>query len=155
MKENLEQKLARDFPFMRQRYDDADKYTDVMSNNLYNTFGIESDDGWFDLIYNCCREIQEAYNKRGIKPDFYPLQIKEKYGTLRVYYGGSLDEREAADDKSAEYEEAWKDVKNIVEKYENISETICEHCGSPGTLRTNRWYLRTLCDDCYEAFWKD
>jgi hypothetical protein len=56
-------------------------------------------------------------------------QVKEKFGTLRVYTCGGDDA-----------------VERYVEFAEYFSSRVCEDCGAPGKLRTGGW-LRTLCDD--------
>lgn len=58
-------------------------------------------------------------------------QIKEKYGTLRWYMTSYLPE-----------------IEEIISEAEKQSETTCEVCGKPGSLRTDGW-LKTLCDECY------
>ena len=67
---------------------------------------------------------------------FEVVQVKEKYGTLRFYTGGTTPSREV-DDKIQEY----------VSFAEMLSECICETCGKPGSLRPMGWY-KTLCYDC-------
>jgi hypothetical protein len=58
-------------------------------------------------------------------------QIKEKFAGLRAYANGATPEQ-------------WK----VIEQAEYDSETICEECGQPGTLREIGWmYLR--CDKCW------
>lgn len=62
------------------------------------------------------------------------LYIKEKYGVLRMYITSKLlnmDERE-----------------RIEEAAECESEIVCEVCGAPGTLRSERAWMETLCDRC-------
>ena len=95
----------------------------------FNTI-IECDDGWYELIYNCLKEIEE-FCKTKNKP--YPeiAQIKEKYSSLRIYtYDFDLG------------------IDEIIDKYESMSKSICEHCGSYGQLSINGGYYRTLCEDC-------
>jgi hypothetical protein len=46
--------------------------------------------------------------------------------------------------------ELFTQVHDIVDKYEELSETICEMCGKPGILRTDRPWISTLCDKCKE-----
>ena len=68
--------------------------------------------------------VEEAYEAL---PDGATIaQIKEKFGGLRVY--------------------AYPSVEAIT-AIEARSETVCEDCGAPGKLR-ERWWIRTLCDDC-------
>jgi hypothetical protein len=111
MKEEFEKQLQNDFIFMRRN-----------TSHSYGKYGCEMLEGWFDLIYSMCAEIS------AIGGDFIPLQIKQKFGRLRVYYRTG-DAR----------------VDAIVQKYETLSETICEMCGKSGIYRKE---LIVLCDDC-------
>ena len=86
-------------------------------------WGFEVDDGWFDLIYELSKKL-EGHT--------VACQVKEKYGGLRFYVTSATDE-----------------IYAIIDKAEQDSYTICEHCGKPGTLRTDRWHV-TLCDECFE-----
>lgn len=54
---------------------------------LYRRWGCECSDGWYDIIHDCCKQIEERYAQADKKIDFEPAQIKEKWGTLRFYYG--------------------------------------------------------------------
>jgi hypothetical protein len=83
--------------------------------------------GWEQLIRDMLTEI--AHNSDRISaPEF--TQIKEKFGTLRVYgYNISDDEQE------------------ILDKYERLSAVTCEVCGKAGTMREkNRWQY-VACDE--------
>jgi len=97
-----------------------------MDNGIYNKEVVcrEFGYGWNDLYEKLCGEL-EPYNAK-------IMQAKEKYGNLTVY----LDEY----DKKA-YE--------IVQKYYVLSQYICEQCGNKGIARQDLYYIRTLCDDCY------
>ena len=55
-------------------------------------------------------------------------QVKEKFGTLRFYFGGG---------------DAYTD--GIVSMAESMSGHTCEDCGAPGTS-TNGGWIRVLCD---------
>lgn len=61
-------------------------------------------------------------------------QVKEKFGGLRFYIGTGSAAISARID--AAEEESFK---------------TCEDCGEPGTLHTERNWLRTLCSACAEA----
>ena len=80
MREELELKLQEEFDFMWQNNVDEEK-------ELYRRWGCECSDGWYDIIYDCCKQIKERYVQAGMEMDFEPAQIKEKWGTLRFYYG--------------------------------------------------------------------
>lgn len=65
------------------------------------------------------------------------LQIKEKFGGLRLYYSpGSADE-----------DARWVDVEKMVRDAESASLKTCEMCGKPGYTRSSGRWLKTLCDD--------
>ena len=82
-----------------------------------------------------CEEIKKALLTSGPSKeegltalyDYRILEIKEKYGQLRWYDTGGVDE--------------------ITEKYLKISERICVECGKPATRRSTHW-ICPYCDDC-------
>jgi len=97
------------------------------TNYLYKTYptmlqyirgNIECSNGWFDIIENLLIEL----TKLG-KQDLYITQLKEKFGTLRVYLSYYVPEAE-----------------NLVKEAEKASETACEICGKEGKLITSGWY---------------
>lgn len=75
--------------------------------------------GWLPLVEKVCLVAKDD-------PEFYFTQIKEKFGTLRVYATKHLD---------------------IIDEVERESASICEVCGSPGRLRDEGW-MKTRCDNC-------
>jgi len=110
-------KLIRDFP---QLFKDAgaSPYDSCMA------FGCECSDGWYDLIYQACKDIT------AVDPEAYLLQVKEKFGGLRLYIAGN----EAAQDLASAAEER---------SYE-----ICEQCGSKEDVTSEGSWVTTLCDVC-------
>lgn len=90
----------------------------------------ECNDGWFKIIDDMSAEIHYIILKT--KCSCRVAQIKEKYGTLRVYMDTSLDE-----------------IDKIIDKAEGLSGKTCEICGEAGQLRGNTWFS-TYCDDCME-----
>jgi hypothetical protein len=88
--------------------------------------------GWYNLIYtltNCIDRRLEHLNKDGGNRKVVIEQIKEKFGGLRYYADGDVDEQMAG----------------MIDFAESLSYTICEECGAPGKLRSGGW-MRTLCD---------
>lgn len=91
--------------------------------------------GWNDLCIRTFRKIADAYSRYNADwSQFTLLQIKEKFGGLRIYLGGM---------ESGLYE----DVDSIVSNAEDESFSICEKCGKPGKPREGGW-IKTLCDEC-------
>jgi hypothetical protein len=125
MRQDLEDKLAQEFSFMEGKNVWTDKATGY-------PMGCECDDGWFGLIYNMCKEINQLYIKKGADIlALRVLQIKEKYSTLNVYLSNYID-----------------GVDEIVDKYESLSSTTCEHCGNPGVVCIKGGWYKTLCSSC-------
>lgn len=149
--------LHNEFPFMKQ--------TGNKEDNSCQNLEIECASGWYQLLRDCCLRITEKYEQSGREIDFIPLQIKEKFGSLRIYYrfkdtpnrmtaidffdGQSLrfspsDQQD--DEETASLRQA---IDDIISETEEQSKQICEFCGKKGALRTDLRWKKTLCDDCY------
>lgn len=90
-------------------------------------FGIECGDGWHFLIDCLLGFAQYHAAQTGVQP--VVLQIKEKLGTLHVHWRG-----------------ADGVVRDLTQLAEDLSQSICEVCGHPGALVTNRYGgRRTRC----------
>ena len=159
-------KLQEDFPFMEQNPDDE---------NIYRKWGFECSGGWYQLLRECCEAIVARYAEDGIgldNIDFEPAQIKEKFGTLRFYYGytdapcGIAAFDNLATGESIRFEpksegevddakaKRRQDIRAIVRSAEQKSKSTCEVCGADGELRIDSdvgiHWVQTLCNDCHE-----
>ncbi len=88
--------------------------------------------GWLPII-EAFLELVNVDKELGLDPLEEPiklLQIKEKFGALRIYYTGGSDQ--CAD---------WVDFA------EALSGKICEYCGRPSTTRTVE-PVKNLCEPC-------
>jgi hypothetical protein len=103
-----------------------DMYPEIFSNIHYCGVG----DGWFDLINNACRMIQDHLHEEKEVDQVVAMQVKEKFGGLRFYIHGGDDF-----------------CYNVIESTEAASMHICEVCGTAGELRPSRRWLKTLCDE--------
>ena len=80
-------------------------------------------EGWYPLIKKLIEDlIQLGWNKQ-------VTQVKEKFGGLRFYIN-----------------EGSNEVHDRITKAEQESYTICEMCGSPGEIRRDIGWYRTLCE---------
>lgn len=136
MKAEIEANLVRDFPELFTDYGGDIRET-LMG------FGCECGDGWSEIIREMCEQL-EPLVKQWVKDNPHELdlkprfsQIKEKYGTLRVYMTTSTD-----------------DMYVITELAEYKSETTCETCGRKGKLRGDGW-MYTACYYCAKDEHKD
>ena len=72
-------------------------------------WGLEVPDVWIPIIYDACQEIQTICDKFDIQLEF--SQVKEKFGTLRMYYD------------ILEYDDGEKDPdKKFITKIEDVIE---------------------------------
>ena len=83
MRLSLENKIAEEFPFMRYK---TNTNKDGCIDDLYSAFGMEFSDGWFDVIRGFCLDIDKAYKEAGLPVDINILQLKEKFGSMRIYF---------------------------------------------------------------------
>ena len=90
-------------------------------------WGFEHDQGWMSIIKDMLEQISEIVERKQLD-DFYFTQIKEKFGTLRVY--------------TSLYDE---EISEVISNYEELSGETCEICGAPGKLRGGGW-IKCLCD---------
>uniref|UniRef100_A0A6H2A5T8 Uncharacterized protein n=1 Tax=viral metagenome TaxID=1070528 RepID=A0A6H2A5T8_9ZZZZ len=125
MDKKLVKKLQQEFSFIP-------KSNPLFRRNLRAPMYIETDDGWFDLIYHLCLDIQKEIKKNSKLKNFIVVQVKEKLGGLRFYTGAATHE-----------------VFELIRKAELESYNICERCGELGILRRNKvWWYKTLCLGC-------
>lgn len=94
-------------------------------------YGCIAPDGWKDLVLHTDEML--AY----IDPNYEIHQIKEKFGTLRYYFGSNF-----------EYGTIQGSIMNAITRAaESRSAYLCEVCGKYGEIRDGAW-IRTLCDEC-------
>ncbi len=99
--------------------------------------GFEHGDGWFDILWRLCEELEPlvAELEQAAGCQFEVLQVKEKFGGLRVHVNNANDA-----------------IRQRLESSEQESLHTCEVCGQPGKLRDGSW-IKTLCDQhaCVEG----
>jgi hypothetical protein len=96
----------------------------------------ECSDGWYNLIAQLSSRL-EGEARRSRHGELLVVQVKEKFGALRVYFCGGVSDR----------------VQEWVASAVHHSVRTCELCGSAGTLRQG-WdgrNFRTLCASCAQA----
>lgn len=120
MKQELQDKLIKRFPFLKKKTQRADGW-----NEPYDLFGIEFDNGWYDLIYELFEKLEKEND------NIIVCQLKEKFGGLRAYIGNIN-----------------KKSYDIIHEAEDKSFHICEQCGKVGKLREDGSWFRTECDVC-------
>lgn len=107
-------------------YDDA--HYPVNLNSPFELFGAEIGKGWLPLIEPIIERVHEL-NKAGA--DVRISQIKEKWGSLTIYFDSAP-------------EELWKMAQEAAEK----SMMICEQCGALATQTEINGWVHSLCANC-------
>jgi len=79
-------------------------------------------------------ELKAILEKANYVNDFRFVQIKEKWGTLRLYYSGVP-------------EEIYDEIEAWESKYDKLSEKTCIHCGKPAKYMSIGW-ISPWCEDC-------
>lgn len=90
----------------------------------------ECGDGYYQLIYDCCQEIQNYCDKNEAL-QVTILILKEKFGGLRIQGVSNCNDT----------------VYDIICKYEELSLTVCEETGGKGQLYCKGNWLKTLCPE--------
>ena len=105
-------------------------------NYEYTDFDIIPD-GWAKAFgLELCEELREQLIRENQLEDFWFVQIKEKFGSLRMYPGVACSE------------EIWY----ILDKYEQLSERTCIVCGKPATRMSKGW-ICPYCNNCGDPKW--
>lgn len=130
MRKELQDKIFAAFPSLYCR-------KDLPMTETCMCWGIETGDGWFDLIYKLSQDIVN------ISKDVRAEQVKEKFGELRFYY--SMNVTSEIDDR----------IFNLIEDATNKSLTICEKCGSTDEVTQTQGWIVTLCKTCKKEYLKD
>jgi len=159
MKEELELKLIEKYPKLFGNVNRSPKESLMC-------FGCEHGDGWFDILDNLCgfiTNLQESRSyflpkKNGEYIDFHCpdvtfVQIKEKYGTLRVYWrfaewdyeelASQIKDSEVLDKHINSY---FDTIENAIDFCDYLSSKTCEVTGRPGKLYSKGWSV-TLCKE--------
>jgi len=104
-------------------------------------------EGWVDtFVPELKNELADALGS--YVDDFVVLQIKEKYGALRMYWHWA--DKDYADDEAKDLSALYNEIEAVIGKYERISEKTCVVCGADATKFTTAWVL-PVCDE-HECF---
>jgi hypothetical protein len=140
MRRDLEKYLVKKFPLCFGDYGKSMQETCMC-------WGLSCNRGWYKIIKEACEKlepliqkwIEEHKNEKDYNEDWIPRfsQVKEKYGTLSIYWASATDEMYAISDEA-----------------ERLSAETCETCGKEGKLRGGGW-LYTSCYKCAKDEDKD
>lgn len=129
----INKELVERYPFLLPRNVFTDKVISDYNYKFTNYDDIAT--GWRIAFGEFLLEdLRDTLIKTSYLDKFRFTQIKEKYGSLRLYCNSAPEE-----------------VYDVLQKYEFISEYICIKCGSPHACIVDDygWYL-PLCKDCWD-----
>jgi len=99
----------------------------ALSKDLF----LDTGAGWYQLIYDLFYDIDQHLRTKD-KHGFSVIQVKEKFGELRVYSTGY-------DDK----------ILNLITEACDKSSQICDICGEKGQIQVISHVMQTVCDMHY------
>lgn len=114
--------------------DDQNQFNEMLKKHGFETPTISSyvGKGWWPLL----EELFPKLKEQGVTSI---SQIKEKFGTLRLYLGTYPDSMT---------EEQRKKVWELCCFAEAETEKICQTCGEMGTKRIDNGWVSIRCDPC-------
>lgn len=135
------------------------KYPKIFKDHMDRMrFGIECNNGWFDILDRCCERIQKICDSTPFL-QVMASQIKEKFGTLRFYvhynhtgmFPNGENEIDALRSDPLEkngHHASFNNAQAAILDAESESASICEACGAAGCLcKYGAWY-HTFCPEC-------
>lgn len=105
----------------------------VFGHEGYKGFYFECGDGWLAPILEALEKMDTIAKAHDVT--IRVVQIKEKFGGLRLYTDGvpkELNQR----------------IYDVIDEAEKKCGVTCEVCGKPGKLDTSRSWIQTLCVEC-------
>ena len=96
-------------------------------------------EGWRKAFGNMMmEELREVLIEENFLDGFRILEIKEKWGELRLYTNYHNDK-----------------IERIIKKYTTLSRNICILCGKPDTHMTYSGWYSPVCEECHEKTDRD
>lgn len=97
---------------------------------------LQTEEGWDKLIEYMCIIIKDYVEYKipeELRDQIYFVQIKQKFGLLRVYVSQQIPY-----------------IDGVIDMAEVMSGSLCEKCGQTGAIRNIGNWLTTLCDKHYQ-----
>lgn len=137
MREDLTQKLFEAYPELYRGRTEGCQY------NLM-CFGFECGDGWFELLMDLSKRIDEIAKKHNQIGEHYPkaFQVKSKFGGLRFY----MEPLSGT---------AFEEINEAIGEIEIQAYKTCEQCGRSGSIRNDLYWIAVLCDEHYKHYKND
>ena len=126
MRNELDKMLCEKYPKMM-----VNRHKDMQETTM--CWGFECGDGWYNILNQLMSQIQHHIDWKNRDTEVVQQvtldQVKEKFGTLRIYYSGGDDY-----------------IRGLVSMAQAMSGSTCEVCGNAGKFRGKSWFY-TACDE--------
>lgn len=108
-------------------------------------WGIETGNGWFDIIWNLCENLEKF---KGLRFS----QVKEKFKSLRIYfqYDPKIPLRGLNARQRRNIKRQYKMIEYLIREAEKRSFKTCEICGNALGLELDRndFWITKDCENC-------
>ena len=99
--------------------------------------------GWNKGLSQCLQhDLNTIIRERNIA-EFNVLQVKEKFGELRLYYSCTFAGGESNDPNDL--------IQEVIDKYAHVSSRTCVYCGKFPVPIINDGWIYPVCKACYEG----
>ena len=126
MRDELDKMLCEKYPKMM-----VNRHKDMQETTM--CWGFECGDGWYNILNQLMSQIQHHIDWKNRDTEVVQQvtldQVKEKFGTLRIYYSGGDDY-----------------IRGLVSMAQAMSGSTCEVCGNASKFRGKSWFY-TACDE--------
>ena len=119
--------LVRKYKFLK--FDNDDDYMSTWADMLPTGWRLKFGESLF-------KELKKVIKRDKLK-NYKIVEIKEKFGVLRLYSFGGNEDTEA-----------------VVKKYEDVSQYVCQICGKPAEVVTLNW-IGFYCKDCARKYFEE
>lgn len=133
----VNKKLVAQMPFLKPLSRISDTIPDEYDYYYTELDAAEIPRGWNALFFNYCLEITPILASVNELNDFHFLQVKEKWGQLRIYNSGINPV-------------IAKEMDAVEKKYVDMSMKTCCLCGKPGKM-TYDGLVCPFCKECWET----
>lgn len=123
-------KLIKKYPFLKQ------------AESLDYTWYDSIPDGWKTISLKYFDEIMDLLKKNNKTYFLHFSDVKEKYGSLRIYSYINMSARKTDLDLHDK-------IEQILYRLEHESWKTCIHCGKPAEYETKGW-ITPICKECME-----
>ncbi len=95
--------------------------------------GIDLYDGWLPTIAGVCDAVDKLLGTD--KAGFHFSQLKEKYGSARIYWESKILDREVE-----------KGITRLIDDAEKATESLCMVCGASAEIKKYGGWFACLCE---------